>query len=67
MSTLDLTKDGIVAALTPAPTLEEQLERAEFDLVRADYTESTAKILREKDDARQRIASIKKQIEARDA
>lgn len=49
------------------PSLEEQLERAEFDLVRADYTESTAKMQAEKDDARQRITSIKKQIEARDA
>ena len=66
MNAMDITRDGLVAALTPAPTLEEQLERAEMDLVRADYTESTAKMLREKEEARARIAVIRKQMAERD-
>lgn len=66
MNAMDTIRDGLVAALTPAPTLEEQLERAEMDLVRADYTESTAKMLREKEEARARIAAIRKQIAERD-
>lgn len=31
MNAMDITRDDLVAALTPAPTLEEQLERAERD------------------------------------
>jgi hypothetical protein len=40
---------------------------AERDLICADYTESTAKMLREKEAARARIASIKRQIAERNA
>jgi hypothetical protein len=47
--------------------LERRLELAERDLICADYTESTAKMLREKEAARARIASIKRQIAERNA
>lgn len=49
------------------PSLEDQLAAAENDLLRADYTDSFAKMQREKNDARERIAKIKRLIADRDA
>lgn len=48
-------------------SLEEQLERAERDLVCARMIDSTARMIVETAKCEQRIAEIKKQIEARDA
>lgn len=48
-------------------SLEDELARAEADLLRADFTDSTAKMLREKASARQRIADFKRRIAVRDS
>lgn len=66
MNTLDLTKDGIVAALTPAPTLEDQLERAKHDLFCAQMIDDWTRCQREMAVCERRIASIKRQIAERD-
>lgn len=67
MNAMDITRDDLVAALTPAPTLEEQLESAQRDLICAQMIDSTARMITETAECERRIASIKKQIEARDA
>jgi hypothetical protein len=66
MNAMDITRDGLVAALTPAPTLEEQLERAERDLVCAQMIDSTARMIAETEECERRIGSIKRQIAERD-
>lgn len=66
MNAMDITRDGIVAALTPAPTLEEQLERAERDLICAQMIDSTARMIAETAECERRIASITRQIAERD-
>lgn len=66
MSALDLTKAGLVAALTPAPTLEEQLERAKHDLFCAQMIDDWTRCQREMAVCERRIASIKRQIDERD-
>lgn len=52
-------------AAQPAPSLASlraQLDRAESDLFRADYCESTARATAEANDARRRIESLTAQI-----
>lgn len=65
MNSLDLTKAGLIRALSPS--LEEQLGRAERDLVCAQMIDEWSRCQRETELARARIASIKKQMEERDA
>jgi len=51
--------------IAPAPSLDflrDELDRARFDLVRADYCESTERRDREAADARRRIASLTEQL-----
>lgn len=66
MNAMDITRDGLVAALTPAPTLEDQLERAERDLICAKMIDSTSRMIAETAECERRIASIKRQIAERD-
>lgn len=66
MNAMDITRDGIVAALTPAPTLEEHLERAERDLICAKMIDDWTRCQRETAECERRIASIKRQIAERD-
>jgi len=66
MNAMDITRDGIVRALTPAPTLEEQLERAESDLICAQMIDDWTRCQREMAVCERRIASIKRQIAERD-
>lgn len=66
MSAMDITRDGIVAALTPAPTLEEQLERAERDLVCARMIDNWPRCQREMAECERRIAFLRSQIAERD-
>lgn len=67
MNAMDITRDGLVAALTPAPSLEERLERAERDLICAEIgIDNTARMIAETDRIRREIASIKRQIAERD-
>ena len=67
MNAMDITRDDLVAALTPAPTLEEQLERAQRDLICAQMIDDWTRCQSETEQCERRIASIKRQIEARDA
>lgn len=66
MNAMDITRDGLAAALTPAPTLEEQLERAERDLICAKMIDDWPRCQRETAECERRIASIKRQIAERD-
>lgn len=66
MNAMDITRDGLVAALTPAPTLEEQLERAKYDLFCAQMIDDWTRCQRETEECERRIASIKRQITERD-
>lgn len=66
MNAMDITRDGLVAALTSAPTLEEQLERAKHELFCAQMIDSTTRMIVETAECERRIASIKRQIDERD-
>lgn len=66
MNAMAITRDGLVAALTPAPTLEEQLERAERDLICARMIDNWPRCQRETAECERRIASIKRQMAERE-
>lgn len=66
MNAMDITRDGLVAALTPAPTLEEQLERAKHELFCAQMIDDWSRCQRETAECERRITSIKRQIAERD-
>jgi hypothetical protein len=66
MNAMNITRDGLVAALTGQPSLEEQLERARHDLVCAQMIDSTARMLAETAACRKRVAEIERQIADRD-
>lgn len=66
MNAMDITRDGLVAALTPAPSLEERLERAERGLICAQMIDDWTRCQRETSECERRIASIKRQIAERD-
>lgn len=66
MNAMDITRDDLVAALTPAPSLEDQLEHAERELAYCPYIESWARCQQETERWSEIVASLKRRIAERD-